>query len=399
MPKNIWLIVIGMVINITGASFLWPLNAIYLHDHLGKSLTVAGFVLMINSLATVIGNLLGGVLFDKIGGFRSILTGAVITLFAGIGLVFYNGWPHYVFWLMMIGFGSGIIFPSMYAMAGTVWKEGRRRAFNAVYIATNLGVALGSALGGFIASFSFAYIFIANMFMYVLFFLLILFSYRGITVSTAPTKSVLADVQYEKNNRKIYALLALCVGYLLCWIGYVQWTSTISSYTQEIGVSLREYSLLWTMNGALIVLGQPFVNRFVYKFIKQMKLQLIVGMLIFIASFVVAAYASNFIGFLTAMLILTLGEMFVWPAVPTIAGELAPVGREGFYQGVVNSTATVGKMVGPLLGGFLVDHYGMKMMFMLLLILYIFAIGTTFLYDKIISGTKQEANQEASHYS
>lgn len=384
MPKNVWLIVIGMVINVTGVSFLWPLNAIYLHDYLGKSLTVAGLVLMANSFATVIGNLLGGVLFDKIGGFRSILTGAVIALSAGIGLAFYNGWPHYVLWLMMIGFGSGIIFPSMYAMAGTVWKEGGRRAFNAVYIATNLGVALGSALGGFIASFTFEYIFIANAVMFVLFFLLVLFGYKGITMSPIPTKSVQANVQQQKSNRKLYALLALCIGYFLCWIGYVQWTSTISSYTQEIGVSLREYSMLWTINGALIVLGQPFVNKFVYRFMKQMKLQLIVGMLIFIGSFVVAAYASDFSGFLTAMLILTVGEMLVWPAVPTIAGELAPSGREGFYQGIVNSTATVGKMVGPLLGGFLVDQYGMRMMFMILMVLYVFAIGTTLLYDKIL---------------
>ena len=384
MPKNVWLIVIGMVINVTGVSFLWPLNAIYLHDYLGKSLTVAGLVLMANSFATVIGNLLGGVLFDKIGGFRSILTGAVIALSAGIGLAFYNGWPHYVLWLMMIGFGSGIIFPSMYAMAGTVWKEGGRRAFNAVYIATNLGVALGSALGGFIASFTFEYIFIANAVMFVLFFLLVLFGYKGIKMSPIPTKSVQVDVQQQKSNRKLYALLALCIGYFLCWIGYVQWTSTISSYTQEIGVSLREYSMLWTINGALIVLGQPFVNKFVYRFMKQMKLQLIVGMLIFIGSFVVAAYASDFSGFLTAMLILTVGEMLVWPAVPTIAGELAPSGREGFYQGIVNSTATVGKMVGPLLGGFLVDQYGMRMMFMILMVLYVFAIGTTLLYDKIL---------------
>lgn len=390
LPKSLWFIVIGMVINVTGSSFLWPLNTIYLHNHLGKSLAVAGLVLMLNAFATVIGNLLGGVLFDKIGGYRSILAGAIITLLALIGLTLNHDWPLYVVWLMIIGFGSGLIFPAMYAMAGSVWKEGGRRAFNAVYVAQNLGVALGSALGGLIASFSFDYIFIANTIMYVAFFILVVFTFKSIEVDSFATSSVITEQKPIKNYRKMYALLVVCIGYLLCWVGYVQWTSTISAYTQEIGVSLRQYSLLWTINGALIVLGQPFVNKFIYAFMKKVKIQMIVGMVIFIASFAIAAFASNFAGFLTAMLVLTVGEMLVWPAVPTIASELAPKGREGFYQGIVNSTATAGRMVGPLLGGLLVDSYGMQMMFMVLAVLFFIAIGTTMLYDKILNGGKSE---------
>lgn len=50
------------------------------------------------------------------------------------------------------------------------------------------------------------------------------------------------------------------------------------------------------------------------------------------------------------MIILTFGEMFVWPAVPTIANYLAPQGKQGQYQGVVNSASTVGKAFGPLIG-------------------------------------------------
>ncbi len=59
-----------MALNITGSSFLWPLNTIYMKQELGKSLTVAGLVLMINSFGMVIGNLLGGSLFDKLGGYN-----------------------------------------------------------------------------------------------------------------------------------------------------------------------------------------------------------------------------------------------------------------------------------------------------------------------------------------
>lgn len=43
IPKSVWWLVIGMALNITGSSFLWPLNTIYMKQELGKSLTVCWF--------------------------------------------------------------------------------------------------------------------------------------------------------------------------------------------------------------------------------------------------------------------------------------------------------------------------------------------------------------------
>ncbi|MCM3587944.1 MFS transporter [Mesobacillus maritimus] len=382
MPRALWLLVIGMAVNATGSSFLWPLNTIYIHENLGKSLTVAGFVLMLNSAATVAGNLIGGTLFDKLGGYKSILLGIGITIMALFGLTIWNGWPHYIIFLIIVGFGSGIVFPSIFAMAGTVWKEGGRKAFNAIYVAQNLGVAIGSALGGFVAAYSFGLIFLANALLYAVFLLIAVFGYRGIQVNTRAHTTVIQENGAVRNHSKLYALLILCAGYLLCWVGYSQWSATVSAYTVELGIPLKQYSLLWTVNGALIVLGQPILNRLIRVFENNLKLQIQIGMVIFMGSFIVLAGAEQFSGFFTAMIILTIGEMLVWPAVPTIADALAPKGREGFYQGIVNSTATGGRMIGPLLGGIMVDLYGMTALFTVLIILIIVAIFTTAIYDR-----------------
>ncbi|WP_227396567.1 MDR family MFS transporter [Jeotgalibacillus aurantiacus] len=382
MPRSLWFLVIGMMINVTGASFLWPLNTIYISGELGKSLTTAGLVLMANAGASVLGNLLGGVLFDKIGGYRSIMSGIVITLAAVAGLTVWHGWPHYVFFMVIIGFGSGIVFPSMYAMAGSVWPEGGRRAFNAIYLATNVGVATGAALGGFVASFSFEYIFIANLIMYIVFFFIALLTYKNIELQPNIQTNVLQERGKIKSKAAFNALLILCGGYLLCWVGYVQWQSTIADYTQQINIPLEQYSLLWTVNGLLIVAGQPLIKPIVKRFEHNLKIQMTIGTVIFMFSFGITAYAGDFMGFLAAMIVLTIGEMLIWPAVPTIASRLAPKGREGFYQGIVNSTATGGRMIGPLLGGIMVDLYGMPALFMLLIVLLVFSIGLTLLYDR-----------------
>jgi MFS family permease len=384
MPRALWLLIIGMAVNVTGSSFLWPLNTIYIHDHLGKSLTMAGVVLMLNSAASVIGNLFGGSLFDKIGGYKSILLGICITLTALVGLTFWHGWPEYIFFLIIIGFGTGIVFPAMFAMAGSVWKEGGRRAFNAIYVAQNLGVAVGAALGGIVADYSFELIFLANTVMFAIFLLIALFGYKGISTESVKQVNGMKEAAFRTNRKNLIALLILCSGYLLCWVAYVQWSTTIASYSQEVNISLSQYSLLWTINGALIVLGQPLLNGVLKQLNTTLKIQILIGIGIFILSFIVAGNASAFTGFLVAMIVLTIGEMFIWPAVPTVAFTLAPKGREGFYQGIVTSTATGGRMIGPLLGGILVDLYSMSALFYVLIALFGVAIITTLVYDRRI---------------
>lgn len=383
MPRLIWLLVIGMAVNVTGASFIWPLNTIYIHDELGKSLSMAGFVLMLNSGASVVGNLLGGTMFDKYGGYWSTLSGILISILSLVGMVLLHGWPWYAIWLLILGFGTGIIFPSIYAMAGAAWPEGGRKTFNAIYLAQNLGVALGASLGGFVADFKFEYIFIANLSLYIVFLFIAMFGYKE-AHSLHGKGNAMQNVTDIKDYTKFYALLTICVMYCLCWIGYVQWQTTISSYTQDLGISLKQYSMLWALNGVLIIAGQPLIAPIIRMLQDRIKVQIAVGMFIFMLSFVVTSFAETFSMFVVGMTIITIGEMFVWPAIPTIANQLAPPGRLGVYQGIVNSTATLGRAIGPLFGGIIVDVYNMHTMFYVMIGLVM--IGYIFLsiYDRKI---------------
>ncbi|KAA1038389.1 MFS transporter [Macrococcus equipercicus] len=381
MPQIIWLLIIGMAVNVTGASFIWPLNTIYIHDELGKSLSTAGFVLMLNSGASVVGNLIGGSLFDRIGGYLSTLTGIIIALLSLVGIVFLHGWPWYAVWLVVLGFGSGMIFPSIYAMAGAAWPEGGRKTFNAIYLAQNIGVAVGASAGGFVADLKFEYIFLANLALYVVFLLIAALGYRGVHGGST-AGSQLKSVGDVRDKTRFNALLLICVMYCLCWIGYVQWQTTISSYTQDIGISLKQYSFLWALNGILIIVGQPFINPVVKRMAGRIKQQIAVGIVIFIVSYIVSSFAESFSLFIIGMAILTLGEMFVWPAVPTIANQLAPEGRLGVYQGIVNSTATLGRAIGPLFGGIIVDAFNMQTMFYVIIGLLLIGFFFLAVYDK-----------------
>ena len=361
--------------------FLWPLNTIYMNEELDKSLTMAGLVLMINSFGMVIGNLLGGNLFDKLGGYRTIMIGTVICLSSTTLLNFFHGWPWYAVWLVCLGFGGGMIVPAIYALAGAVWPQGGRQTFNAIYLAQNLGVAIGAASGGFVAELSFNYIFIANLLMYIAFAIVAISQFNiklDIKVKSNDAMSLL-DKAYRP---QFIALTLLCVMFSICWIAYIQWESTIASFTQELNISMGQYSLLWTVNGIMILVAQPLIIPIIRLLKGNLKHQMYVGIGIFIISFFVTSFAEQFSVFMVGMVILTLGEMFVWPAVPTIANQLAPNGKEGSFQGYVNSAATVGKAFGPLIGGVVVDMFNMQIMFLSMISLLVLSLIFLTFYDR-----------------
>ncbi|MBS3681708.1 MFS transporter [Ornithinibacillus massiliensis] len=395
MPKYIWLLAIATTISVTGGSFLWPLNTIYMHNELGRSLAFAGFILMFNQGANIVGNLVGGVLFDRFSAYKTILLGTLLSASSSIFLAFNHDIISYSICLLLIGLGSGITWPVMFAMAGSVWPEGGRRAFNAIYVAQNLGVALGATIGGYVASISFDYIFIANAALFIVFTFIVFFAFKGMDEerNRHMHTNVIEQSGKIKDKSTFTALIILSVGFFVTWFAYSQWQSTIASYTQDIGIPLEQYSSLWAINGFLIVLGQPLLKLFTDRITSPRK-HIYVGAVIFLGSYLIAMYAEAFTMFAVAMVILTIAEMLIWPAIPTLANELAPQGRAGFYQGFINSVAAAGRMLGPFLGGLVVDYFNIQVLFYGLIVMLLIPFFTTKLYDRGIK-PEQALKKEA----
>ena len=159
----------------------------------------------------------------------------------------------------MLGFGGGMIIPAIYAMAGAVWPNGGRQTFNAIYLAQNIGVAVGAAMGGFVAEFSFNYIFLANLIMYVVFALVAVTQFN-IEINAKVKYPTHLDITGKKNKARFISLVLICAMFAICWVAYIQWESTIASFTQSINISMAQYSVLWTINGIMILVAQPLIK-------------------------------------------------------------------------------------------------------------------------------------------
>lgn len=156
----------------------------------------------------------------------------------------------------------------------------------------------------------------------------------------------------------------------------------MSSHMQGLGISLQEYGLLWTINGLLIITIQPLVSPILNRYEHKIKMQLVVGVIVMMLSFVVIQFAESFTIFAVAMVIITLGEILVWPAIPAIASRLSPKGLEGMYQGIVTSAGSIGRMIGPFFGGIMVDQFNMEILLWVLCLIFILAIIPCLLYDR-----------------
>ena len=190
--------------------------------------------------------------------------------------------------------------------------EGGRRAFNAMYVGQNVGIAIGTACGGLVASYRFDYIFLANFILYFVFFLIAFIGFRGMEDKKSQEYKRSGNEKGWSLTPGFKALLIVCVAYALCWVTYVQWQGAIATHMQELNISLRHYSLLWTINGAMIVCAQPLVSMLIRWMKRSLKQQIMIGILIFAVSFIVLSQAQQFTMFLVAMVTLTIGELFVW---------------------------------------------------------------------------------------
>lgn len=376
-----WLF-LGSLITNTGISFIWPLTTIYMHEYLHESLTVAGIVLLINSVFTIIGNYLGGWLFDHWKPYPTILIGIfTATISAGL-LIFWHGWPTYAILLIVLGLGNGMVATCINSIATLIRSKQPSYVFNVLYFTSNLGLVFGSLIVGYVLPLGIEYIFTIAFGMFIVFFIMAFLTFRGLDKSKQNVRKgkVLADDNTQTREKLPIALLLLTL--FVAWIAYEQWQSNISAYMLHLGMNVKLYSHLWTVNAALIVLVQPFLTHFDDYLLQHLRGRLYIGFAFFCSSFLILIFARQFIWFVLGMTVLTIGEIIAFPAVSTFVNERASFKEKGRYQAMVTIAASAGRAVGPLIGALIIESFSYPILFIfcsvLIAIFTLFFVGSGF---------------------
>lgn len=347
-----WLL-LGSLFSSIGMSFIWPLTTIYLHNRLGISLTLVGVILLFYSLANVVGSILGGRLFDRANPYYLSIGGVCLSLATLVSLIFHHGWPAFPISLIFLGFGSGWTLTMVNSLGTTIHSRDGRYIYNMLYFAQNLGIVLGTALVGFVYSISVTLLFVIAASLFVLLLAVVLLRYNAPAVihrKVAAKHEQTATV--PRHNGRIMSSFFLTL--VIVWIMYEQWSSNLSVYMTGMGIPMRDYSMLWTLNAGLIVVFQMILGRLAHYF-HNLYIQVYAGIAFIALSFVTLIFAKDYLHFVIAMVILTMGEATALPAIPAIVNQLTPAAIKGKYQGMSNAWASVGRAFGPLFGGLVID--------------------------------------------
>lgn len=364
-----WLLVC-MFISSIGNSFVWPLTTIYMHEQLHETLTMSGVILLFYSGANVVGSYISGILFDRHNPRWLLFGGTALATVVIALMVFFNGWPIYAFLLTAIGFFNGWII-TMINSYGTKISEDGRFVFNMLYFANNLGMVLGTTIVGPLYQYahgSIAPLFSITTVLYVIFMVIVLSCFKNSKPSSAATQPTTAGNDNDAGTKMPSANLWICwtffISLCVIWMMYEQWSSNLSVFMTEQGISMTKYSLLWTINGILIVLCQLLIS-WLNRWYNNPYMLVYIGTFTLALSFVFLLAAKSYAWYIFAMVVLTIGEATVIPTMPAIVNSLSPVTVKGKYQGILNAYSSLGKAFGPLFGGLVIGAASYHLLFII----------------------------------
>lgn len=345
-------------LNNVGYSCVWPVTTIYMHNQLHQSLVLAGVVLLCYSSANVIGSIAAGSRFDRGHTFGLNLFGQLITLLAVTLLIFMHGWPSYPILLCIFGFGNGWILTLINSMGTRVKKYPSVKVFNQLYLAENIGLVVGTGLTGFIYEQGIGWLFALIAGIYLVSLIIVGIKFAKVELhGECPVRQTVDASADLTGKRNLFVIIVLLLGLVVVWVMYEQWMSNLAVYLARFGISTGRYGMLWTINGILIIIFQLLLD-WIGRYHATLDLQVILGAFFMAGSFMLLLFAAHYGQFVLAMVVLTLGESLLIPGVPAYVNRLSPVVQKGRGQGMVNAFSSIGKAIGPLFGGLVIERLG-----------------------------------------
>jgi len=152
LPRDVWLLQVGGVVNSFGNGVVLPFLVIYLHDVRGFGLGTSGLAVAVASAAQLTAGIAVGPIIDRLGARPTLAAGLVVQAL-GYGLLPLVRQPWHAFVLLAVeGAGAAAFWPSQSTLVSRLAPSARRHAaFAQQRLTMNLGIGLGGLAGGFIA--------------------------------------------------------------------------------------------------------------------------------------------------------------------------------------------------------------------------------------------------------
>lgn len=356
LPASCWLLSLVAFVNRAGTMVV-PYFTIYLKEQFGLSVSEAGAFLSLYGIGSVLGNVVGGRLADRIGAVQLqvlslLLAGAWFGVLTQATTLPWLGAGMFVLGVVNDMFRPG----NMAAVTHAAPVEVRAKALALNRLMINAGWAVGPTVGGELAGVSYDLLFLADGATCIAAGLLLavlrtrIAQHSSATASpggTDPTCSPWRDM-------RLLALLALSTGITMV---FMQLYSSGMRHMKDV-LAWREDEIGWLLavNPVFIALVEmPLVH--VLR--RHSPLPVVaLGSATVGASLCLFELAPTTAGLVTMMFCFTVGEMLWSPLLGAHVSSIAPDRARGSYLGMYSSTFALAWILAPFCGGMVYDQLG-----------------------------------------
>ncbi|WP_426124462.1 MFS transporter [Pararhizobium sp. PWRC1-1] len=363
-PHAALFLVIGAGLVTIARAMTLSFLAIKLQQTFGLGPATIGFLLGLGLLIGAVAAPFAGSVSDRVGR-RIVLTLTLVSMaFAMIGM----GLAETVFAFCLAQSAASVAIsvygPISRALMSDICAEpDRLKYFSWRYTASNVGWAVGPLIG-VLAGIASTGLFIAAGALYATLAI-------GLQLLRLPRREH-ADCQASKQASLIESVIVamhdrqlafFISGSTLLIAVYGQWTATLAPYvTQNIASGVEIFAYLVSINGVVVLTGNPLARRFIER--AGPLRALLVGCVLLGFGQVGFLVSTGLPGFAVSMVIFTAGEILVVPSEYTMVDRISPAQNRGSYFGA-HSLSTVGGFLGPTIGGVTLGVFGGPAMFIL----------------------------------
>ena len=343
-------------IDLVGFGIVIPVLPLYA-QHFGASPFVIGCLVGVYSLMQFIFAPILGKLSDRVGR-RPVLLVSILGTAFGFLLMGLAKTLVLLFAARIIdGITGGNLSTAQAYIADVTTKEERSKGMGLIGAAFGLGFIFGPAIGGVLSGISLAAPF---------FFAALLALANAIALYFLLPESLPAEKRHPKHVRSSvfdvfkadegHSLIFVMATYFFTTVAFSLVTATYSLFTNhQFGYNARQNGYLFAAQGVLGALVQGLLLRKLVAFVSD-KVLAIAGALILSAGLFLLP-ASHSIGVLfAATALLGVGHGCVAAPLNGIASKKAHIAAQGRVIGLMQSSASLARIIGPVLGGLLLNH-------------------------------------------
>lgn len=369
LPATFWYVWGGTLVNRLG-SFVVPFLAVYLTDEQKMSPADAGAIVSLFGLGALLASPSGGWLADRIGRKPTLMLGLTLAAGCMVLLGFSTAPAAIAINTFLLGFTSELFRPAVSAVvADIVPPEDRLRAYAALYWAANLGFAIAPVVAGFMARKSYLALFIADAVTTLVYAGIVFLKVPETRPAPPPApeearparRASLGELWHSLGFAEVARdgvfLTFSALTFLLAML-FMQHNSSLPLEMRAHGIQPEEFGAIIAVNGVLIVLIQPLAAKWVTKYRRSHALAL--AAVLTGAGFGLNAWADAAPLYVVGVVIWTMGEIVHSPVSAAVVADLAPVHARGRYQGVFFMAWGLSFFLGPMIGGYVMEHYGAR---------------------------------------